>query len=366
MMQPFSYNRCSRTVHYCKRKTAPRQQLGRKMDNKKLLDSLLQFVLANEASDLHISSGLKPLGRIQGDIITIDNEIGVIDGAAARAMARIILPDEEDMRDFKSCHEVDFSCSLEGVARFRVNMFEQSRGLGIAFRIIPAKVVTLAVLAAPEIFSSIVCTLRSGVVQVTGPTGAGKTTTPAAMINENQKEHIITSEDSIEFVRQPKQSLINQREVGAHTRSFANALRAARREDPDVIFVGEMRDLETIHLALTAAETGHLVFGTLHTTSAAKTMDRVIDVFPAQEKDMVRANVFREPARGNLADAVQTAERRPGGLSRDFAGHSGSAQSDPREQDRAALLSLADWQERWHEDYGRRHGGDAFRQHYLS
>ena len=189
-------------------------------------------------------------------------------------------------------NEADFSYSLESIARFRVNMFMQNRGIGIVFRVIPSEVLTLEQLSTPAIFKSFVHSIKSGVVLVTGPTGSGKSTTLAAMINEineNSKEHILTIEDPIEFVHKPKNSLINQREVGAHTHSFANALKAALREDPDVILVGEMRDLETIRLALTAAETGHLVFGTLHTSSAAKTMDRVIDVFPAAEKDMVRA-----------------------------------------------------------------------------
>lgn len=263
------------------------------MEGKELLDSLLKFIVDNDASDLHISSGLAPRVRIHGDIVVIESdEVGVITPERADGMGRALLPDDKDWEEFQTTHEADFSYSIEDVARFRVNMFMQNRGLGIVFRVIPSKVLTLETLGCPEIFKHMVHNIKSGVVLVTGPTGSGKSTTLAAMINEineNAKEHILTIEDPIEFVHKPNQSLVNQREVGAHTDSFANALKAALREDPDVILVGEMRDLETIRLALTAAETGHLVFGTLHTSSAAKTMDRIIDVFPASEKDMVRA-----------------------------------------------------------------------------
>ncbi len=263
------------------------------MEGKDLLDNLLRFIVDNNASDLHISTGLEPRVRIHGDIVTIESEdVGVITPEKSEGIGRALLPEDEDWNNYLSTHEADFSYSLEGIARFRVNMFMQNRGIGIVFRVIPSEVLTLDQLQCPEIFRNLVHNIKAGVVLVTGPTGSGKSTTLAAMINEineNAKEHILTIEDPIEFVHQPKNSLINQREVGAHTKSFSNALKAALREDPDVILVGEMRDLETIRLALTAAETGHLVFGTLHTSSAAKTMDRVIDVFPAAEKDMVRA-----------------------------------------------------------------------------
>ena len=262
-------------------------------DGKQLLDTLLRFIVDNDASDLHISTGLEPRVRIHGDIITIESEdVGVITPEKAEAMGRALLPDDEDWNDYATSHEADFSYSIPEVARFRVNMFVQNRGIGMVLRVIPSTVMTLEQLQCPDIFLHLIHSIKAGVVLVTGPTGSGKSTTLAAMINEinvNSKEHILTVEDPIEFVHQPKSSLINQREVGAHTNSFANALKAALREDPDVILVGEMRDLETIRLALTAAETGHLVFGTLHTSSAAKTMDRVIDVFPAAEKDMVRS-----------------------------------------------------------------------------
>ena len=263
------------------------------MEGKELLDNLLRFIVENNASDLHISTGLEPRVRIHGDIITIESEdVGIITPDKSEGMGRALLPEDEPWNDFVTTHEADFSYAIPDLARFRVNMFMQNRGIGIVFRVIPSEVLTLEQLSCPEIFTYLVHNIKAGVVLVTGPTGSGKSTTLAAMINEineNMKEHILTIEDPIEFVHQPKNSLINQREVGAHTKSFSNALKAALREDPDVILVGEMRDLETIRLALTAAETGHLVFGTLHTSSAAKTMDRVIDVFPANEKDMVRA-----------------------------------------------------------------------------
>ena len=283
------------------------------MKGKELLDALLNFVVQNDASDLHISTGLMPRVRIDGEIITIDSgNIGVMTEEVSRSIAEVLLTNNEKKEKFETTHEADFSYSIPEVARFRVNMFEQSRGLGVVFRVIPTKILTLEDLAAPENFANIVRTVKSGVVLVTGPTGSGKSTTLAAMINEinvNSKEHIITIEDPIEFVHEPQQSLINQREVGTHTLSFANALKASLREDPDVILVGEMRDLETIRLALTAAETGHLVFGTLHTSSAAKTMDRIIDVFPGAEKDMVRA-MLSESLRVVISQALL---RRQGG-----------------------------------------------------
>ena len=197
----------------------------------------------------------------------------------------------EQQTQFSQMHECDFSLDVPGLSRFRVNVFEQSRGVSAAFRVVPYETPSLGGLHAPPIFSELISRAR-GLVLVTGPTGSGKSTTLAAMVdalNQAQAKHIVTIEDPIEFVHTPKQCLIQQRELGAHTLSFANALRAALREDPDVILVGELRDLDTIRLAITAAETGHLVLGTLHTSSAAKTMDRIVDVFPAQEKEMVRS-----------------------------------------------------------------------------
>lgn len=263
------------------------------MEGGQLLDSLLRFIVENDGSDLHISTGLEPRVRVSGEIVTIESdEVGEITPEKSLGMARYLLDTDAKWAEFEETHDMDFSYAIEDVARFRVNMFMQQRGIGMVFRTIPSKVLTLDQLGCPEAFRDMVHNIKSGVVLVTGPTGSGKSTTLAAMINEineNAKEHILTIEDPIEFVHKPINSLINQREVGAHTESFASALKAALREDPDVILVGEMRDLETIRLALTAAETGHLVFGTLHTSSAAKTMDRIIDVFPANEKDMVRA-----------------------------------------------------------------------------
>ncbi len=249
---------------------------------------LLAFAFKQNASDLHLSSGLPPMIRVDGDIKRIN--VDPLDDRTVHNMIYDIMSDKQQ-KDFEEFLECDFSFDLPNVARFRVNAFNQQRGPGAVFRTIPSKVLTLEQLNAPEIFKKI-CDQPRGLVLVTGPTGSGKSTTLAAMINyinENRHEHILTIEDPIEFVHTSKNCLVNQREVGRDTLGFNNALRAALREDPDVILVGEMRDLETIRLALTGAETGHLVFGTLHTSSAAKTIDRIIDVFPAAEKDMVRA-----------------------------------------------------------------------------
>jgi len=249
---------------------------------------LLAFAFKQNASDLHLSAGLPPLIRVDGDIKRIN--VDPLDDRTVHDMVYDIMSDKQQ-KDFEEFLETDFSFELPNVARFRVNAFNQQRGPGAVFRTIPSKVLSLEQLNAPEIFKKI-CDQPRGLVLVTGPTGSGKSTTLAAMINhinENEHEHILTVEDPIEFVHTSKNCLINQREIGRDTLGFNNALRAALREDPDVILVGEMRDLETIRLALTGAETGHLVFGTLHTSSAAKTIDRVIDVFPAAEKDMVRA-----------------------------------------------------------------------------
>jgi len=263
---------------------------------------LLAFAYKQGASDLHLSAGMPPMIRVDGDIKRIN--VDPLDDRTVHNMIYDIMTDKQQ-KDFEEFLETDFSFELPNVARFRVNAFNQQRGPGAVFRTIPSKVLTLEQLNAPEIFKKI-CDQPRGLVLVTGPTGSGKSTTLAAMINyinENEHGHILTIEDPIEFVHTSKNCLINQREVGRDTLSFNNALRAALREDPDVILVGEMRDLETIRLALTGAETGHLVFGTLHTSSAAKTIDRIVDVFPAAEKDMVRA-MLSESLRAVISQAL--------------------------------------------------------------
>ncbi|MDR3392119.1 MAG: type IV pilus twitching motility protein PilT [Sulfuriferula sp.] len=252
------------------------------------ISELLAFAVKNKASDLHLSAGLPPMIRVHGDIRRIN--LPDMNHQTVHDMVYDIMNDGQ-RKIYEETLEVDFSFEVPTLARFRVNAFNQNRGAGAVFRTIPSKVLTLEDLNAPKIFKDIADNPR-GIVLVTGPTGSGKSTTLAAMVdyvNENEYGHILTVEDPIEFVHQSKKCVINQREVGPHTLSFANALRSALREDPDVILVGEMRDLETIRLALTAAETGHLVFGTLHTSSAAKTIDRIVDVFPAAEKEMVRS-----------------------------------------------------------------------------
>jgi len=252
------------------------------------ISQLLALSVKNQASDLHLSAGLPPLLRIHGDIARQDAP--ELDHAAVLALVHSTM-NETQRQLFAQSLDLDYSFEIEGLARFRVNAFHHLRGAGAVFRTIPSKVLTLEELKAPRIFADLALKPR-GLVLVTGPTGSGKSTTLAAMVNhrnEHEKGHILTVEDPIEFVHESHMSLINQREVGAHTQSFASALRAALREDPDVILVGEMRDLETIKLAMTAAETGHLVLGTLHTSSAAKTIDRIIDVFPGDEKEMIRA-----------------------------------------------------------------------------
>jgi twitching motility protein PilT len=252
------------------------------------ISELLAFSVKNKASDLHLSAGLPPMIRVHGDIRRLN--VPALNNQEVRAMVYDIMSDSQ-RKVYEAQLEIDFSFELRDVARFRVNAFNQERGAGAVFRTIPSVVLTLEQLEAPKIFKDIADTPR-GIVVVTGPTGSGKSTTLAAMVdyvNEKEFGHILTIEDPIEFVHKSKKCLINQREVGPHTHGFAEALRSALREDPDVILVGEMRDLETIRLALTAAETGHLVFGTLHTSSAAKTVDRIVDVFPAAEKEMVRS-----------------------------------------------------------------------------
>ena len=252
------------------------------------ITELLAFSAKQGASDLHLSAGLPPMIRVDGDVRRIN--LPPLEHSEVHALIYEIMNDKQ-RKDFEEFLEADFSFEVPGVARFRVNAFNQNRGAGAVFRTIPSKVLTMEDLDMGQVFKDVSMVPR-GLVLVTGPTGSGKSTTLAAMIdfiNDNRYDHILTIEDPIEFVHESKKCLVNQREVHRDTHGFNEALRSALREDPDIILVGELRDLETIRLALTAAETGHLVFGTLHITSAAKTIDRDIDVFPAEEKDMVRS-----------------------------------------------------------------------------
>lgn len=272
------------------------------------ITELLAFSAKQGASDLHLSAGLPPMIRVDGDVRRIN--VAPLEHAQVHDLLYDIMNDRQ-RKDFEEFLETDFSFEVPGVARFRVNAFNQHRGAGGVFRTILSKVSTMEELGMGEVFREI-SLLPRGLVLVTGPTGSGKSTTLAAMvdfINDNRYDHILTIEDPIEFVHESKRCLVNQRELHRDTLGFSEALRSALREDPDIILVGELRDLETIRLALTAAETGHLVFGTLHTTSAAKTIDRVIDVFPAAEKDMVRS-MLSESLQGVIS---QTLLKRLGG-----------------------------------------------------
>ncbi len=272
------------------------------------IDQLLEFSVNNNASDLHLSAGLPPMIRVDGDVRRIN--LPPMEHKAVHGLIYDIMNDKQ-RKDFEQYLEVDFSFEIPKLARFRVNAFNQNRGAGAVFRTIPTEIKSLEDLGCPPAFKEIVAVPR-GLVLVTGPTGSGKSTTLAAMVDHKNKDeygHILTIEDPIEFVHESKRCLINQREVHRDTLGFSEALRSALREDPDIILVGEMRDLETIRLALTAAETGHLVFGTLHTSSAPKTIDRIIDVFPAGEKALVRS-MLSESLRAVIS---QTLMRRNGG-----------------------------------------------------
>ncbi len=252
------------------------------------ITELLAFSAKQGASDLHLSAGLPPMIRVDGDVRRIN--LPPLEHREVHALVYEIMNDKQ-RKDYEEFLETDFSFEVPGVARFRVNAFNQNRGAGAVFRTVPAKVLTMEDLGLGQVFKDISMVPR-GLVLVTGPTGSGKSTTLAAMIdfiNDNKYHHILTIEDPIEFVHESKKCLVNQREVHRDTHGFSEALRVALREDPDIILVGEMRDLTTTRLALTAAETGHLVFATLHTTSASKTIDRIIDQFPGEEKDMVRS-----------------------------------------------------------------------------
>ncbi|HBX36694.1 MAG TPA: twitching motility protein PilT, partial [Pseudohongiella sp.] len=252
------------------------------------ITKLLTFSVNNGASDLHLAAGMPPLIRVDGDMRKID--LPVMDHKTVQGLIYEIMSDRQ-RKEYEEFMETDFSFALSGVARFRVNAFNQNRGAAAVFRTVPDKVLTMQQLGMGKVFETI-ASFNRGLVLVTGPTGSGKSTTLAAMIdfiNKSRYEHILTIEDPIEFVHESHKCLVNQREVQRDTLGFNQALRSALREDPDIVLVGELRDLETIRLALTAAETGHLVFATLHTSSAAKTIDRIVDVFPAGEKSMVRS-----------------------------------------------------------------------------
>ncbi len=266
------------------------------------LDELLNFSVQNKASDLHLSAGLPPMIRVDGDVRRIN--VPPLDHKQVHGLIYDIMNDKQ-RKDYDEFLECDFSFEVPKLARFRVNAFNQDRGAAGVFRTIPTKILSLEELNCPAIFRELIDVPR-GLILVTGPTGSGKSTTLAAMIdhiNKNEYGHILTIEDPIEFVHQSQRCLLNQREVHRDTHGFTEALRSALREDPDIILVGEMRDRETISLALTAAETGHLVFGTLHTSSAPKTVDRIIDVFPAGEKPMVRS-MLSESLRAVIAQVL--------------------------------------------------------------
>jgi twitching motility protein PilT len=278
------------------------------------ISELLIFAVKEGASDLHLSAGEPPIVRIHGDMRKL--EVPPLSKEEVRRLVYDILNDQQ-RKTFEETLDMDFSFSLGEYGRFRVNLFFQNRGIGGVFRTIPTKIYSFEQLGLPRICRDI-CRKDRGLVLVTGPTGCGKSTTLAAMIdliNNEHKGHIITIEDPIEFVHESKNCLISQREVGPHTHSFANALRSALREDPDIILVGEMRDLETISLALTAAETGHLVFATLHTGSAPKTIDRIVDVFPAAQQGQIRTML----AESILAVFSQVLLKRKGGKGRILA-----------------------------------------------
>lgn len=275
-----------------------------------VIDELLKLMIEHKASDLHITSGAPPYLRVHGDMRAVNYR--ELSNQDVQGILFEILT-EKQRKSFVEKWELDFAYSVSGLARFRGNIFMQRKGLGAVFRVIPEKILTAQDLRLPtSIIDLIEC--DRGLVLVTGPTGSGKSTTLSALIhhiNSTREAHIITVEDPIEFIHPNIKSLVNQRELGSHTKSFANALKAALREDPDVILVGEMRDLETISLAITAAETGHLVFGTLHTNSAAKTIDRVIDVFPGDQQDQIRA-MLAESLRGVVAQSLFARSDKPG------------------------------------------------------
>jgi len=255
------------------------------------IDELLRQLKSQGGSDLHLAAGIAPRMRTHGELAPVEGW-DVLSDEALREIVREVSSDD-DLKDFEACGDLDFAYGLEGVARFRANYFVQQGGAGAVFRIIPDEILSLEDLKLPKAVQGL-CDLKEGLVLITGPTGSGKSTTLAAVIdhiNRNCSKHIVTIEDPIEFVHQNRQSVLSHREVGTHTRSFSSALRAAIRQDADVVLVGEMRDRETIALAITAAEMGMLVFGTLHTNSATKTVDRMVDAFPANEQNQIRLSL---------------------------------------------------------------------------
>lgn len=274
------------------------------------IDTFFRFMIEQKASDLHLSTGNQPILRINGELVRVDAP--PLENDDLKALVYEIAP-EIKIKQYEETGDVDFGYEYPDMARFRANFFNQKYGIAAVFRLIPSKVFTLEDLNLPPVLKKFAM-LRKGMVLVTGPTGSGKSTTLAAILdyaNVHRKEHIITVEDPIEFVHRSQNSLVNHREVGVHTRSFASALRGALREDPDVILVGEMRDLETIELALTAAATGHLVFGTLHTSSAPKTIDRIIDVFPTHQQNQIRTTLA-ESLKGVVAQNLFRRIDKPG------------------------------------------------------
>ncbi len=273
------------------------------------IDPFLEFLISSGASDLHLGSELVPSVRADGEIRKLDGT-DKVDKETAQAIIEEIMP-ERNKKEFWDCYDTDFAYELPGIGRFRVNVFMDNNGIGTVIRQIPAKILSADALKLPQAVRDL-CFLNKGLVVVTGPTGSGKSTTLAAMvdlINEKRTDHIITIEDPVEFVHKNKNCLINHREVHRHTQSFKRALRAALREDPDIILVGEMRDLETVEIAIETAETGHLVFGTLHTNTAASTVDRIIDQFPADRQAQIRT-MLSSSLKGVIA---QTLLKKKGG-----------------------------------------------------
>ncbi len=319
------------------------------------IDQLLRELCAQGASDLHVCVGMPPLMRKDGDIQPLGSDAAVLDGAAIASLLQEIMP-PANRAEFEARHDTDFAHEIQGLARFRANVFADRKGMGAVFRVIPSAILSAEALnLSPHILQ--LCSLTKGLVLVTGPTGSGKSTTLCALvdyINRHRHEHIITIEDPIEFVHPNKSCLINQREVRTHTDSFKAALRAALREDPDIILVGELRDLETIAIAIETAETGHLVFGTLHTTTAASTVDRVIDQFPADRQAQIRV-MLSESLRGrHRADAVPQDRRRPRRRARGAARQRRDLEPDPRGQDVPAAVDDAGGQGQRHGDAQRR------------